>query len=366
MFPLPDYLDEEMISIDVHINLGSRPFHYTLQTDSRRIVLFGPSGSGKTTLLKLLAGFFDPDEGIITIDGMTYFNKMERINMPLYARRIGYLPQEYTLFPHMSVRQNIMYGTSFLTGENISPGERCKSLARRLGIINRLDAMPHSLSGGEQQRVALARALFIDPRILLLDEPFNALDTETRLRLRDLVLDITDDMDIITFFVTHDLDEAFIMGEDLAVINRGVIYEHGPKKNIFSKPECIETARLLGFTNEFPLRTVDRTRIETSQGHILEHSSSHPRGTYAVIRPDQIMILREDTDAKDIRENVFSAVIDDIRERIRITDVQVTIPDKTLFISLPHHAAERLNLSAGKQIYISLKKESLILCDLYK
>ncbi len=355
-----------MISINVSINLGSGLFQYHLESKSKRIVLFGPSGSGKTTLLKLLAGFFNPDEGFITINEITYFHKERKINKPLYTRRIGYLPQEYTLFPHMNVRENIMYGISFLKGKGISPVKRCHSLADRIGILDKLDTMPHSLSGGEQQRVALARALFIDPDILLLDEPFNALDSETRLRLRNLVLDITSDMDIITFFVTHDLDEAFIMGDHLSVINQGVIYEHGPIKEMLSKPRFIETARLLGFTNEFTITSHDRKYIETPGGYRFEHCCEDKSGNVAVIRPDQVMILREDTNAHLVRENILEGKVNDIREHIQSTNLKVACDGLYLYVSLPGHAARRLNLCQGKKIRLSLKRESLVICNSFQ
>lgn len=355
-----------MISIDAGINLGSNSFQYILGSKSRRVVLFGPSGSGKSTLLKLVAGFFNPSFGSISINGQVLFDQSKGINIPLYLRRIGYLPQEYTLFPHMTVKQNIIYGEQFFRKQGKPVPSDCTSLAERLGIEDKLKAMPHELSGGEQQRVALARALYINPSLLLLDEPFSALDSDTRSRLRDLVLDITADMGIVTFFVTHDLNEAFIMGEDLAVIDQGSIREFGPVKDVFKRPCFIETARRLGFANEFLLQSLSESQCVTVNGFVFEHSAEKFTGSYMVIRPDQVMILREDSDSRNIRENVIPTVVSDIKERIRITDVRVTSQDTTFYISLPNHAAERLDLKVGKEVRISLKKESLVFCDNYE
>jgi molybdate transport system ATP-binding protein len=355
-----------VVSIDTGITLGSKEFYYKLESNSKRIVLFGPSGSGKSTLLKLIAGFFDPSSGRININGTEYFNSTVGVNIPLNRRGIGYLPQEYTLFPHITVEKNITYGGQFMDKEKGKSVFSVEELAQRLGIGDRLHLMPGTLSGGEQQRAALARALYVNPSLLLLDEPFSSLDSNTRSRLRDLVIDITSDMNITTIFVTHDPEEAFIMGDHMVVIDQGKIREEGPVETVFTRPKFIETARRLGFYNEFNIKSITETHCETTDGHTFEHTCENYHGSFVVMKPDDVMILRDDTNAKDFRENVIKSVVEDIKQRTRITDVRVNCQGMPLYISLGHHAAERLKLQVGKEVHVSLKKESLVVCGHYQ
>ncbi len=236
-----------MIEVAVKKNFkNNNYFEYNFKTDADKIVLFGPSGSGKSNLIKMIVGLIDPDEGRIKVNGNVYFDEKGR-KLPIYKRRIGYLPQEYTLFPHMNIEENILYGAK--RHKIKINNKQYNELLNKLELVNKLFLYPHQLSGGEKQRVAFARAILINPDLLLFDEPFSSLDKVIRDKLRDTVIDIIDETGKNAVFVTHDFEDAFIMGKEVFVINNGRIIEHGSADKIFNHPEYLETAKILNIRN---------------------------------------------------------------------------------------------------------------------
>lgn len=194
------------------------------------MTLLGPSGCGKTTLLNLVAGFFGPDSGQIAIDGQLVND------LPTYKREIGMVFQSYALFPHMTVAANIAYG---LKARHLSK----RDIARRVGDVLALvkleglsDRKPRQLSGGQQQRVALARALVISPKVLLLDEPFSALDKNLRASMQIELRDIQRALGVTTIFVTHDQSEALSISDRIAVMSEGRICQVGTPEAVYARP----------------------------------------------------------------------------------------------------------------------------------
>src|SRR5580692_11728747 len=207
------------------------------------MTLLGPSGCGKTTLLKLAAGFLAPDSGTIAIDG-TCVNEV-----PTYKREIGMMFQNYALFPHMSVADNIAYG---LKTRHV-PRQECR---KRVGDVLALvklagmeDRRPRQLSGGQQQRVALARALVINPTVLLLDEPFSALDKNLRASMQVELREIQRKLEVTTIFVTHDQGEALSLSDRVAVMSEGRIRQLGTPQDIYRQPCDRFVASFVGDTN---------------------------------------------------------------------------------------------------------------------
>ncbi len=226
----------------------SKTFKYEFHSSSQRIVLFGPSGSGKTNLIKMIAGFLKPDEGIIEVNGKIFFKKNEK-NLPIYKRNIGYLPQEYTLFPHMTVEENILYGVKI---KNIKLNKKFYlNLLEKFNLFSKLNYYPNQLSGGEKQRVAFVRAILTNPNLFLFDEPFSSLDKAIKEKLRDAVIDILDEFSTKAIFVTHDFEDAFILGKEVFIIYNGQIIERGTADKIFNHPEYLETAKMVNFKNIF-------------------------------------------------------------------------------------------------------------------
>ena len=207
------------------------------------MTLLGPSGCGKTTLLKLAAGFLGPDSGSVAIDGKCVNG------VPTYKREIGMMFQNYALFPHMSVAENIAYG---LKTRHVARPEIRKRVTEALALVKLTgldDRKPRQLSGGQQQRVALARALVINPTVLLLDEPFSALDKNLRASMQIELREIQRKLGLTTIFVTHDQSEALSMSDRMAVMSDGRIRQLGAPFDIYRRPTDRFVASFVGDTN---------------------------------------------------------------------------------------------------------------------
>jgi len=208
--------------------------------------LLGPSGCGKTTALRLIAGFESPDSGTIVLDGQPVWHKGK--NVPPDKRPVGIVFQEGALFPHMNVEQNVGYGLKKGEGRKQRVGEALKLV----GLEDYAQRMPHQLSGGQQQRVALARALAPQPRVLLLDEPFSNLDPGLREQVRRDTLDILRAHQVTAVFVTHDQDEALLIGDQVAVMNQGKIEQLASPEDIFHHPASRFVAEFIGMVDFLP------------------------------------------------------------------------------------------------------------------
>ncbi len=233
------------IEADLRLETGKSPV----------TVLFGPSGSGKTTLLRCLAGLERPDEGKITFGGEVWFDSSAGISTSPQRRRIGFLFQEYALFPHLSVRENVAFGL-----DHAGAGARVEGLLRVMELEGAAGRRPAELSGGERQRVALARALAVRPRLLLLDEPLSALDAPNRDRLRSELRRRLAGSGVPAIVVTHDRLEALALGDRIAVMSEGRILQSGQVEEVFSRPADLEVARIVG------VETVVAGRVLSKEG----------------------------------------------------------------------------------------------------
>jgi molybdate transport system ATP-binding protein len=257
-------------------------------------VLFGPSGSGKTTILRCLAGLETPDSGKITFGNELWFAGGQRV-MPPRERRLGFVPQDYALFPHLTVAENITYG---LHGRPAAEkAARVAELAGWLGLDG-LDARrPAELSGGQQQRVALARAVARPPRLLLLDEPFAALDSPTRQRLRGELRLRLRELAIPTLIVTHDRQEALSLGDELMVLDAGRIVQRGPVQSVFSRPANLTVASIVAVETVQPglvLSVKDGlASVRVGFAELTAVVDNLPAGTtnvFACIRAEDVML----------------------------------------------------------------------------
>ena len=209
----------------------------------RFVTLLGPSGCGKTTLLRLVAGFIRPEAGDILLGGAVI------THVPSNQRQVGMVFQNYALFPHMTVEKNVSFGLRMRHAPPDLIGRRTDEMLDLVGMRPMRSRYPHQLSGGQQQRVALARALAIQPRVLLLDEPFGALDRKLRLQMQVEVKKIIRHLGITTVFVTHDQEEALTMSDLIAVMNAGRIVQSGGPTEIYDKPEDPFVADFVGGSN---------------------------------------------------------------------------------------------------------------------
>jgi molybdate transport system ATP-binding protein len=206
-----------VIDLDIELAQGSFVLAARVRLDARAAALFGPSGAGKTTILDAIAGLRTPRRGSITIDGRVLFSAERRVNLPPHHRRVGYVPQDVALFPHMDVRRNLLYGRH----PGISP-----DLDRVVGMLEiaaLLDRRVTDLSGGERQRVALGRALMSGPSVLLLDEPLAAVDVPLRRRILPYLQRVRDELVVPIIYVSHDRDEVEALADVVVMVDGGQV-----------------------------------------------------------------------------------------------------------------------------------------------
>jgi molybdate transport system ATP-binding protein len=206
--------------------------------------LVGPSGCGKTTVLRCLAGLDTPELGRVTFGDGVWFDATRRINLPPQSRATGFLFQEYALFPHLTVFENIAFGLARVARSETR--RRAGELIDMLQLGGMEGRFPHQLSGGQQQRVALARTVAPRPRLLLLDEPLSALDAPTRAELRGELRRVLSEWAIPTIVVTHDAVEVRSLADEAVVMCEGQVRQHGPVDEVFSRPVDSEVARIVG------------------------------------------------------------------------------------------------------------------------
>ena len=210
------------------------------------VALLGPSGCGKTTLLRSIAGFVRPDAGEVLLDG-------ESINhLPPGGRGVGIVFQSYALFPHMTVAENVGYGLKAQRASRAAIAERVDEVLELVRLKPLRDRLPRALSGGQQQRVALARVIAVKPRILLLDEPFSALDRNLRLDMQIEIKRLQRELGITAVMVTHDQDEAMSMSDRIAVMNQGRIHQYAPPVALYDEPSDLFVSQFIGTTNLLP------------------------------------------------------------------------------------------------------------------
>lgn len=223
------------LKVNIEKRLDTFNLSVQIEVGAEILVLFGPSGAGKTQTLNAIAGLMTPDAGEITLDGTVFFrssgfaNKGAAINLPARKRHVGYVFQQYALFPHLTALENVAYAL----WRQPHARERAEALLQRMHLTELAHRYSHELSGGQQQRVAIARALAMEPRVLLLDEPFSALDSEIRKRLHEDLLRLQAEAELIVIYVTHNLEDAFTVGHRMAVVRDGTIERTGAPREIY-------------------------------------------------------------------------------------------------------------------------------------
>jgi len=337
--------------------------------DRERVVVFGPSGAGKSLTLQAVAGIVRPDKGRIVVGGVTLYDSERGINVPPQARRVGYVPQRYALFPHLTVEQNIGYGLHRLPAAERQA--RVREMVSLMGLIGMERRHVSELSGGEQQRVALARALAFSPRILLLDEPFSALDVPLRGELRNELLALEEKTGIAMMIVTHDLADAFLLGRRIVVIDNGRVLQEGGQDDVFYRPATRKVAELVGIRNIFAATVVavQGESLDLQWNQLTLEARNSGAGLHVdqkvdvCIRPTQIMIRRPEDTTFGERANVLHGTIVDEVINAETHRLFVRLAGSTnrsdLEIELPGHTYFRLGLDRNKDIQMSIRPDLL-------
>ena len=254
--------------------------------------LLGPSGGGKTTLLRIIAGLERPQHGTVRIDNVVVAD--EKTWVPAHERGVALVPQEGALFPHLTVAENVAFGLKKRRSPAVK--NRVAEMLELVGLPQSGDVRPSELSGGMQQRVALARALATQPTLVLLDEPFSALDAGLRESLRDQVVDILRAASATAIWVTHDQDEALSIADSVAVLLDGRIAQKSDPVSVYRTPQSTEVAHFIGETVPFEGSVLgDSESVETRFGHIGLLQPHQPGPATILIRPEQFEIVAPDS-----------------------------------------------------------------------
>ena len=333
------------------------------------LALVGPSGSGKSTVLRAIAGHYRPRAGRIAVNGAVWLDTDARIDLPPHRRRTGLVPQSYALFPHMTALGNVAAAL-----DHVARGERRGRAAELLALVHLAGLegrRPAQLSGGQQQRVAVARALAREPDVLLLDEPFSAVDKATRQRLYRELAEMRRRLSMPTILVTHDLDEALMLADRMSLLHHGRTLQDGPPAAVMARPVGVEAARLVGLRNIFEGEIAGH-RPETGhtllrwRGRALEarHAPGFAVGARVswLIPSSHVVLHRRDRPSRGERENPVPGVVGDflvLGDQAQVTMLVDGDGDAPLAFSVPAHVAVRNGVAAGERIAVSLLADGI-------
>jgi molybdate transport system ATP-binding protein len=359
-----------MLELTLRHRLPQFTLDFSLRLDRELVALFGPSGAGKSMTLQLVAGLLRPDSGRIQCGQRLLFDSQQGIDLPPQQRRVGYVTQDYTLFPHLSVAENIAYGLR----------RRCSRVQQRRAVADMLDLIqlpgfgdrrPAELSGGQQQRVALARALVTQPEVLLLDEPFSALDAPTRAQLRLELRRLQARLRLPTLLVTHDLAEANLVADRIAIYDQGRLLQLGPPADIMHRPASLAVARLTGPHNCLAgrVQAVSPTGLRVAVGDLLLDTPPYPfspgQPVYCCLRPEQVIMLRPESETAGY-SNVVQGKIESIMTDGLSYQLQIRLEPRLqpgepadLTVVLPLHVYESLAPAVGQRWSLSLKRSAI-------
>lgn len=284
------------------------------------IVVLGPSGSGKSTLLRTVAGFVPPAGGDILLDGASI------LGLPPERRSIALMFQQPTLFPHLDVLQNVAFGPQMQGVEKRARQARAKDMLQAVQLAGYGKRRPHELSGGQQQRVALARALVTEPRVLLLDEPFTALDPALRDEMRSLVARLQREQRVTTLLVTHDQSEAALLADRIVLVIDGQVPQVAPPETLFAQPATLQAARFVGVHNLVPGELQVDRRVVCSALGVLHAAPTDgaPGPVFICLRPEQIRLSREGSGVPaQIQARRFLGTL--FRYQVAVADLLLTV-----------------------------------------
>ena len=343
---------------ELNIRIEEEEFHF----------LLGPTGSGKTLILESIMGLHKPKKGKIWI------GDREVQNLPPERRNISYVPQDLALFPHLKVKENILFGIKARNLDAKAYEEYVQVLIEVMKIGHVIDRYPANLSGGEKKRVALLRALAPKPKLLLLDEPVSGLDASIKVEIQQQLKILHSSFHTTTLCVTHDFEEAYLLGDEMTVFIDGRVAQVGKRDDVFLRPRSRKVAQFLGARNLYRAKILEKKEsvhrftlgvngLQFSMPMSLCRDSMEVgKEVDLFIRPEEVMIVREEKPLKDsLKGNIFEGEILDIIDRGRYHTVCVqTLEGKIPFdISIPNYVFRNLNLSTGQIVNIALREESL-------
>jgi len=336
---------------------------------SELVALVGPSGGGKSTILRAIAGLEKPDAGKITVGGQHWFDSRQRLWLQPQNRRVGMVFQSYALFPHLSALENVLAAlTDRASDDKI---ELANEYLARVNLKGLGARRPDQMSGGQRQRVAVARALAREPDVLLLDEPFSAVDKVTRMRLQRELVELRSDLLIPIILVTHDIEEAARLADRIAVLHEGRILQMAAHEVLSKSPVNTAVARLVGIRNIFNSKIADidrqQQRLDLQWGNTLLESPFREgfepgQSITWCIPSDGIVVHRRNRPSRGEHENPVYGLVNEVFQFGQTTELTLAVDDPDahpLHCSLPTHVAERNEICIGADLGVSIKADMI-------
>jgi len=331
------------------------------------MVLFGPSGAGKTQTLNMIAGLTTPNNGEITFNNITFYrNGVEgpKVNIPARNRRIGYVFQDYALFPHLSALQNV----SFPLYGDLKAQKKAIILLKKMNLSHIANLYPKELSGGQQQRISIARALATKPSILLLDEPFSALDISVKEYLQKELKELQLELGLFVIYVTHNIEDLFAIGDRISVIHDGQVQQVGPVSEVFLNPANETVLNVLGIQNVFTCKVIDISsdRVFVNWDDIKLETRPFPTKIGDLVRiciyPQDVKIVYANRPLT--RAVKYNQVTGNVISRKSIAGDNIIKMQLSnghdLHVKYHNHSYIPMPVSVGDQLIVSLRKDGLI------
>jgi sulfate/thiosulfate transport system ATP-binding protein len=307
--------------------------------EGKLVALLGPSGSGKSTLLRVIAGLEQPDKGNI------YINNQKATHLDVRRRNIGFVFQHYALFKHMTIRQNIAFGLELRKTPRTQVKARVEELLELIQLQGLSDRYPSQLSGGQRQRVALARALAVQPQVMLLDEPFGALDAKVRKELRAWLRRLHDEVHVTSVFVTHDQEEAMEVADEIVIMNHGQIEQVGPPAEVYDRPKTPFVMGFIGPVNVLP-----------SDAKLFAGSPFASKDSEIFIRPHDIEVQPISVHQDSTKDSAVIAKIERIIHLGWEIQIELLLPDNQLVNAhLTREQYGELALEPGQNVFVRPK-----------
>ncbi len=349
------------VAIDIKHRLGGFLLDARFEAGGGLIALFGRSGSGKTSIVNIVAGLVRPDRARVCVDGTALVDTERGIFVPRHRRRIGYVFQEGRLFPHLSVRQNLLYGRRFASRG--TTGDELERVVALLGIGGLLERRPGRLSGGEKQRVAIGRALLSDPRLLLMDEPLASLDEQRKAEILPYIERLRDESKVPIVYVSHSIPEVARLATTVALMSEGKVAAVGPTSDIMQRLDLFpltgrsEAGAVIEATVVRHDDTAGLTELSSRAGLWRLRRIGAPIGARLRLRVrarDVILALSRPIDISAL--NVLPGVVAGIASRgTPIVEVRVDCNGEALIARLTRHSVEQLDLLPGSPVFAVVK-----------
>jgi molybdate transport system ATP-binding protein len=354
-----------MLELDIEKRLGDFHLKSAFQAPDGLTALFGVSGAGKTTLINMMAGLISPDRGRIAVGGAVLFDSSQRINVKPWQRRIGYVFQDGRLFPHLTVRQNLLYGRWF----NPEPRQLADiaNVTTILGIDHLLDRQPATLSGGEQQRVAIGRAVLASPRLLLMDEPLAALDAPRKEDIMTMIAELRDQLGLPIIYVSHSLNEIARLADSIVVLGDGEVLAYGGVSEVTSRLDlaplalredggAVLAARIDSHDPYYRLTT-----LGFAGGSLKIPLIDRPVGARIriVLRARDISVALTKPEAISV-QNILPGVVTGLgQKRGSSVDLAVRVGETRLIARVTRQSADDLDLAPGMAVFLLIKSVAL-------